>query len=168
MVAHPGGGVFTWPLTCGFPLWLLSSDGCRRRSSRPVCPAVYKLLPLREDLQRGAQQNDAIELGVERHLVLFASGHEQHAGVLGGQQRLDGVLTPPLAAIRLRLAPPQHRCLPPCSPARRTRRSGSIPRTRHPGGQHPPHGPSLCRRDPEHPAWILTDGTAHSAAEAAL
>jgi len=38
--------------------------------------------------------------------ILFASGHEQHVGVLGGQQGLDGVLPPPLAAIWLRLAPP--------------------------------------------------------------
>jgi hypothetical protein len=60
---------------------------------------------LREDVYRGAQQDDAIELGVELHLILFASGYEQYIGVLSGQQRLDGVLTPPLAAIGLRLAP---------------------------------------------------------------
>ena len=47
-----------------------------------------------------------IELGVELHLVLFASGHVRHVGVLRGQQRLDGVLTLALAPIPLRLAPP--------------------------------------------------------------
>jgi hypothetical protein len=61
--------------------------------------------PSREDVYRRAQQDDVIELGVELHLILFASGYEQYVGVLSGQQSLDGVLTPLLAAIRLRLAP---------------------------------------------------------------
>ncbi len=45
-----------------------------------------------------------IELAMELHLVLFVSGHEH--GVLRGQRRLDGFLTPALAAIGSRLAPP--------------------------------------------------------------
>jgi hypothetical protein len=80
-------------------------------------------------------------------------------------QRLDGVLTPPLAAIRLRLAPPSigvHRLV-----AQRTELGDQarFPCARHPGDQHPPHGPSLCSRDPEHPAWILIGGSTHSTAD---
>ena len=80
------------------------------------------------------------------------------------QQRLDGGLTPPLTAIRLRLAPPSigvHRLV-----AQRGELGDQarFPGARHLGDQHPPYGPSLCRRDPEHPAWILIGGTAHSAA----
>ena len=87
-----------------------------------------------------------IELGVELHLVLFASGHEQHVGVLGGQQRLDGVLTPALAPIRLRLAPPGIGPVPDI-PVISTRRTGR----------------AYAGVTRQHPARILISGTAHSA-----
>ena len=44
-----------------------------RLAERVACPGCQ---PLREDLCRSAQQDDAVELGVEPDLVLFASGHE--------------------------------------------------------------------------------------------
>jgi hypothetical protein len=43
---------------------------------------------------------------MELHLVLLASRQKQDTGVPGGQQLLDSVLTPALAAIGLQLAPP--------------------------------------------------------------
>jgi len=77
-----------------------------------------------------------IELGVELHLVLFASGHVRHVGVLRGQQRLDGVLTPALAPIRLRLAPPGIGPVPdiPVISTRLTGRAyAAVPQSTRPG-----------------------------------
>jgi len=43
---------------------------------------------------------------MEPDLVFLAAGHEQHVGVFGGQEGGDGILPPPLAAIRQLLTPP--------------------------------------------------------------
>ena len=46
-----------------------------------------------------------IELRMEPDLVFLAAGHEQYVGVFGGQEGSDGILPPPLAAIRQLLTP---------------------------------------------------------------
>ena len=62
--------------------------------------------PLDQDLGRSARQDDHIEPRMEADLVLLTPGDEQHVRVLDGQELLDGVLPPPLAAVRKRLTPP--------------------------------------------------------------
>ena len=55
---------------------------------------------------RSAQQDNHIEPRTVADLVLLAPGDEQRLRILDGKQLLDGVLPPPLAAVRQRRAPP--------------------------------------------------------------
>jgi hypothetical protein len=50
--------------------------------------------PRQQDVSRGTQQGDVIELGVEVSLIGLASGDEQSPVPVIGQQAGDGILTP--------------------------------------------------------------------------
>src|SRR5215470_8392385 len=58
-----------------------------------------------QDLSRSAEQDDQIEARMESDLVLLTSSDEEQVGVFGSQELADGVLAPPLASVRQRLAP---------------------------------------------------------------
>jgi hypothetical protein len=96
--------------------------------------------PPGEDLGWSAQQDDHIEPRMEADLILLAPGDEQHVRVLGGQELSDGVLPPPLAAVRHRLAPAIvgiYGLVPAGS--KRLDNTG-LPGSRHASQQHPLHG----------------------------
>lgn len=62
--------------------------------------------PPHQHLERGAQQDDVVELRMELRLVLLTASDEQHVGVFCGQKCLDGVFPPPLSAVRQGLGSP--------------------------------------------------------------
>jgi hypothetical protein len=61
---------------------------------------------LHQDLSRSGEQDDQIEARMESDWVRLTPSDEQQTGVFGSQELADGVLAPPLAPIRQRLAPP--------------------------------------------------------------
>jgi hypothetical protein len=97
-------------------------------------------MPLGQDLGRSAHQDDHIEPRLEADLILRTPGDEQHLRFLDGQELLDGVLPPPLAAGRQRLAAPIvgiNGLIPAGS--KRLDNTG-LPGPRHASQQHPLHG----------------------------
>jgi hypothetical protein len=71
----------------------------------PVAAADWTSRFPGQDPGRSIQQDDHIEPWLEADLVLLAPGDEQHVRVLGGQELFDGVLPPPLVAVRQWLVP---------------------------------------------------------------
>lgn len=96
-----------------------------------------------------AQQDDHIEPRMEADLILLTPSDEQHVRVLGGQELFDGVLPPPLAAVRKRLAPPVIgvKGLVPAGGKRLD--DAGLAGPRHAGQQHPLHGrePTAADKD---------------------